>query len=422
MNRRPAGGLVVLAMTLGLCAGVASGNCAVDEDCDDFEVCTYDECTDGVCSNTPRLYGDVDGNGLANVFDIVCILQLTAGEPVEPGCDRVNANIAPCIPGETLNVFDIFAVLNMIAGWDPCCRVREEMVQIPTGPFAMGDHHDGISCALPVHTVRLAAFYMDVYEVTNQRYADALTGAYEMEFIYNPDLHGGVVYVSGWGVANCDTTASSPYSRITWNGRSFGAAPYKEDHPVVEVSWYGAVAYANWRSVQEGRTPSYNLSTWECDFDADGYRLPTEAEWEYAARGGQRHLYYRYPWGDAIDGSKANYWASGDPYETGPMPWTTPVGYYDGNQMPPGLDMANGYGLYDMAGNVYEWCHDWYDPSYYSSGPLDNPRGPATGTYRVLRGGSWYYFDMILRCAHLYSYDPHVRCLNLGFRLALDQE
>ena len=80
----------------------------------------------------------------------------------------------------------------------------------------------------------------------------------------------------------------------------------------------------------------------------------------------------------------ANYYPSGDPYETGAEPWTTPVGYYDGGQTPAGTDMANGYGLYDVVGNVWEWCNDWYDESYYSTSPENNPKGPASGSYRVV--------------------------------------
>ena len=252
------------------------------------------------------------------------------------------------------------------------------MALISGGEFEMGDHHDGMTAALPVHRVYVDSFYMDVYEVTNQQYAEGLNWALGQGLIYVSD---GVVCGSGGNTPYCATTSPTRYqSRITWNGISFGVTPGKEDHPMIEVTWYGAAAYANWRSTQGGLESCYNLSTGACDFDANGYRLPTEGEWEYAARGAEHDPYYRYPWGNTIDGSNANYWLSGDPYETDPWTRTTPVGYYDGNQTPPGSDMANGYGLYDMAGNVRELCNDWYSETYYDSSPYDNPRGPANGS------------------------------------------
>jgi formylglycine-generating enzyme required for sulfatase activity len=294
------------------------------------------------------------------------------------------------------------------------------MVLIPGGEFAMGCHAEtGESCyyyELPVHDVYVNPFYMDLYQVTNQQYCAYLNSAYGQGLI---EVSSGVVYKAGDTEPYCDTTTSSSYSRITWTGSTFGITTGKEDHPMVMVSWYGAVAYCNWRSAQHGRTPCYDLSAWTCDFDANGCRLPTEAEWECAARGGEHDPYYAYPWGNTIEGSQANYWDSGDPYEGGGYPETTPVGYYDGGQTPPGSDMANGHGLYDVAGNVFEWCHDWRDLDYYDSSPYDNPQGPASGEYRILRGGSWDVDGVSYsRCAFRLGHLPDDRDNGQGFRVA----
>jgi formylglycine-generating enzyme required for sulfatase activity len=303
------------------------------------------------------------------------------------------------------------------------------MALIPAGEFEMGDHHDGGAEALPVHAVYVDSFYMDVYEVTNQQYAATLNWAWGQGGLIT--VTGGAVHSADGGTRYCDTATSSFHSRVTWNGSTFGVIGEelppndpgnKTNFPMTRVSWYGAAAYANWRSGMEGRTPSYNTSTWECSFAPDGYRLPTEAEWEYAARGGEHTPYYRYPWGDTIDGSNANYRFSGDPYGGGDPPWTTPVGYYDGNQTPSGADMANGHGLYDVAGNAWEWCNDRYGPySHCDPAPCDNPRGPATGTGRVIRGGSWRSYEPYLRCAARIDFGPDdLHHGILGFRLAVD--
>ncbi len=296
------------------------------------------------------------------------------------------------------------------------------MAHVPAGEYAMGDHYDDMPDALPVHAVSIDAFYLDLYEVSNAHYRDGLNWAFAQGLIDNPDDHNGVVYSAGGGVPFCDTTTSSPLSRITWDGAAFGVVTDKDNHPMVRVSWYGAAAYTNWRSTMHGRDVCYDVSTWACVFAANGYRLATEAEWEKAMRGGEHDPYYRFPWGNTVNGWNANYALSGDPFETGAEPWTTPRGYYDGGQTPAGPDMANGYGLYDTAGNAREWCNDWYEAEYYLFTPYDNPAGPAEGAARVLRGGSWGHNDLATRIADRNSSSPLTRSSYYGFRLARDSE
>ena len=285
-------------------------------------------------------------------------------------------------------------------GFDDVTVVTEllkvEMVLIPGGEFEMGDHHDGMTTALPVHTVSLGSFYIGKYEITNRQYCDYLNTAYPAQI----KVVGGIVYAtddSGNSKPYCDTLEFDTDSRISFSSSTFTVVTGKENHPVVEVSWYGAKAF--------------------CDYY--DYRLPTEAEWEYAARGGLEGK--KYSWGDSIDGSKANYLSSNDSFEPG----TTPVGYYDGNQTPSGIDMANGYGLYDMVGNVYEWCNDWYDAGYYSTSPYDNPQGPVSNPsdYRVTRGGGWVSppASGCIIATRVYVIDD-IRGNDRGFRVAKSVE
>ncbi len=220
--------------------------------------------------------------------------------------------------------------------------VPEGMALIPAGEFLMGSN-DGGSDEKPVHSVYLDAYYIDKYEVTNEQFSKFLNEK-------GNQGEGGATWVD-----IDDEDCLIEYK----NGKYQPRSGY-ENHPVVEVSWYGARAYAKWA----------------------GKRLPTEAEWEKAARGGL--IGKKYPWGDSIDSSKANYDEN--------LGRTTPVGSY-----PP-----NNYGLYDMAGNVWEWVSDWHDYNYYSSSnSYTNPQGPNGGSYRVLRGGGCYTFLAgNLRCAN----------------------
>ena len=244
------------------------------------------------------------------------------------------------------------------------------MVLIEAGEFRMGSNSGG-SNEKPVHSVYVDAFYMDKYEVTNAEYA---------AFLNAKGKHaeaGKEWYLLGY----------SP-SRIEYVSRKYQVKGGYENHPVTMVSWYGAMAYAAWK----------------------GKRLPTEAEWEKAARGGLSGL--KYPWGNTIDSNRANY--------NNHVGDTTVVGKY----------AANGYGLHDMSGNVWEWCLDEYNAGFYAISPSQNPLSGApsiqwlldnyTGvkTRRVLRGGSWANFASLVRVASRGSGTPTLSDGSDGFRCA----
>jgi len=243
------------------------------------------------------------------------------------------------------------------------------MALIPAGEFQMGSsgnilhadgHREGYRDEKPVHTVHVDAFYMDKYQVTNAQYRRFVQETGHRE----PDGNAWVPEKGGF---------RSGFK--AWSDESFKG----DNQPVVCVSWEDAMAYAKWA----------------------GKRLPTEAEWEKAARGGLEGK--KYPWGDDITHDNANY-----EEKDGKDRWkyAAPVGSF----------APNGYGLYDMAGNVWEWCLDWYNRDYYADSPERNPKGPDSGNWRVLRGGSWDYHAVGLRCAHRHKFDPETRFSVVGFR------
>ena len=320
--------------------------------------------------------------------------------------------------------------------------------RIAAGAFEMGDHHGFVdpqheSDEVPIHRVRLDAFYIGIHDVTTREYCDFLNVALAGKQI---EVRNGGVYLAGASDLLFETRTLSPYSRIGWDGKRFTVLDGKDDHPVVSIRWEGAAAYCNWASARQNHPLCYNTKTWECDFNKSGFRLPTEAEWEYSARGGEQSPYRNFPWGDEPEASRANWPESRNPFRTGPLPWTTPVGFFDGCPKRkadfhwPGspetfqtASGANSYGLFDMAGNVWQFVNDWYDRDYYRYSPAENPPGPERGSpmpdgkaYRGMRGGNWYngengHSRISNRNPSYYlgPQDPEHPYYHIGFRVVL---
>ena len=319
-----------------------------------------------------------------------------------------------------------------------------EMVLVPAGEFEMGDHFDEVhDDDVPSHTVFLDGFYIDRYEVTNEQYALFLNemgrhkdgehvwvdidgdAQIELNLLFSTELdfqdnlddeeisadlrqefeNSGITLSQNvdvsiekegahWLIADKDNKQEYSIKKGD-DALDVHGLPYKpeadvENHPAVGVSWYGAAAYAQWAEK----------------------RLPTEAEWEKAARGGL--VGKRYPWGDKITHDNANYsGAKGDDE------WD--------ESAPTGSFPANGYGIYDMAGNVFEWCMDEYDPDFYEDSPEDNPVSGKSisfvdndfakvDTRRVCRGGGWDSHSYRLRVATRNGFDPDSTSEGVGFR------
>ncbi len=266
-----------------------------------------------------------------------------------------------------------------------------EMVTIPSGVNSGVDPDYGA-----YSLTNEVAFKMDKFEVTNDEMVRVMQWAYDQ----------GKITVSASGVTNVSGDAQELLDldgsecRITWSNSVFGMKSAKgSGYPCVEVSWYGAAAYCNYRSELDGKTPCYDLSDWSVDVCATGYRLPSSDEWEYAARGGLSGK--RFPWGDTVTHSNANYYSHDSySYDISPTREYHPD-YKDGGYpytSPSEIFAPNGYGLHDMAGNVWEWCNT------------------TSGSGRGIRGGSWINRAYGLRCGFEYWDDPDDSYGDIGFR------
>jgi len=281
-------------------------------------------------------------------------------------------------------------------------RPPDNMAFIQGGSFEMGDTFgDGGSDEKPAHTVTVSDFEIGRHEVTVEEFSRFVNASG-----YKTDAE------KGDGSYFWDGKEWKEKAGIDWRHDAAGKLrPSGEyNHPVIHVSWNDAVAYCNWLSDQHGYQKVYAISgsTVTPNWDANGYRLPTEAEWEFAARSRGKKEKWAGTSEENTLASYANYWEGGSKGKDG-YEYTSPVGSF----------RPNNAGLYDMSGNVWEWCWDWYDSGYYEKSKNSrDPKGPDSGSSRVIRGGSWYSYPASVRVAYRLYDSPENRVINLGFRLA----
>lgn len=275
---------------------------------------------------------------------------------------------------------------------------QPNMVLVEGGSFMMGRNNasDKIKGAefqneSPRHEVKLRSFYIGKYELTVKEYK---------EFVQSTGRQMPPQPDSSWFAEHPDTKIFYPLSKTQWWG-------WKDDLPMHNITWFDAVEYCNWLSEKEGLKKVYtfvskNEVSW--DLTANGYRLPTEAEWEYAARGGKLSKGYNFSGSNNID----------------EVAWYDNTTRFKGPAKI-GTKTPNELGIFDMSGNVWEWCNDYFTSNYYSKSPKENPPGPGGNIYRVLRGGSWHYRADYARIANRDGPMAGFTNYNYGFRLTKNQ-
>jgi formylglycine-generating enzyme required for sulfatase activity len=245
--------------------------------------------------------------------------------------------------------------------------LKPEMLLVEGGTFRMGNDYSSSSDERPEHKVTLSSFYMSKYEITIAQY--------------------------------------NRFCRVTGKKEPKG----EPEQAVVNVNWYDAVMYCNWLSTTQNLDKAYSITrdsnrfVVEFDQSANGFRLPTEAEWEYAAKGGNKSKFYAYSGSNVPD----------------EVAWF--ITNASNKQRPVGEKKPNELGLYDMTGNVMEWCFDWYDENYYQSSPEDNPTGPESGIDKVCRGGNYMCRPDVLRNTKRFYLDPTSEDGLAGIRLVRNQ-
>ena len=285
---------------------------------------------------------------------------------------------------------------------NPRTNIPESFVVVEGGEFVMGspEEESGRDDDEKQHRVAVSNFHIAKYEVTHKAF---------VEFLNNINVSPGGSYNGNSliDVENDDCAIGYRDGRFYFEGNRYADT---DDTPVMKVTWYGAVEYCNWLSRKGGLTPVYSIDKTDVAWrqEANGYRLPTESEWEYAARGGKNSRGYTYAGvGDPADLSRFANFASSDIAQTDGYEFAAPVGSMAPNEL----------GVYDMSGNVWEWVWDLYDD--YSSGRSTDPAGPSIGFKRAIRGGSWTGTAEICRVADRRSYDPGYSMAGFGFRVAV---